>query len=109
MNRYVATLTLGNNPNTLIENFSPIDQGKIFASTASALASLGGLKNSEKFLKAADEILSAQSAKDESLVLALSKSGERIASTLQMKKYKNESEVDFMNLAISINKKYAIS
>jgi hypothetical protein len=105
MNRYVAILTLGNNPNTTIENFSPADQARIYAGTASALASLGGLKNAEKFLKLADEINST----DNDVKEAILKSGERIASTLQMKNEKNENEVDFMNFAISLTKKYANS
>ena len=103
MNRYVAILTLGNNPNSTILNFSPADQARIYSSTASALASLGGLKNSEKFLKLADEIQST----DGDVRQAIAKSGERIASTLQMKSEKNESEVDFMNFAISMTKKYS--
>lgn len=106
MNRYIGILTLGNNPNSKIDNFSPYDQVMILSSTATALVALGGLKNAEKFLKLSDEIISTQFIKDESINLAMAKSGERIASTLQMKNDKSESEVDFMNLAIALNRKY---
>lgn len=106
MNRYIGILTLGNNPNSKIDNFSPYDQVMILSSAATALAALGGLKNAEKFLKLSDEIVSTQFIKDESINLAMAKSGERIASTLQMKNDKSESEVDFMNLAIALNRKF---
>ncbi len=56
MNRAVAILTLGNNPNTSIDNFSPEDQVKIYTATAAAISNLGGVKNAEKLLKKAEEI-----------------------------------------------------
>lgn len=44
MNRYVAILELGNNPNFKIDHFSVSDQASIYATTASALFNLGGMK-----------------------------------------------------------------
>lgn len=58
MNRAVAILTLGNNPNTSIDHFSPEDQVKIYTTTAAAISNLGGVKNAEKLLKKAEEIKS---------------------------------------------------
>jgi hypothetical protein len=58
MNRAVAILTLGNNPNTSMDHFSIEDQIIIYSTTASAIAKLGGVKNAEKLLKKAEELKS---------------------------------------------------
>jgi len=58
MDRAVAILALGNNPNTSIEKFSPEEQIKIYTVTAAAIAGLGGVKNAEKLLNKAKEIKS---------------------------------------------------
>lgn len=55
MNRSVAILNLGNNPNISIEHFSPSEQVKIYTITAAALTNLGGLKNAAKLLKKSEE------------------------------------------------------
>ncbi len=57
MSRFKAILELGNNPNFPINHFSNSDQVQIMATTASALANLGGLKNAEKFLNLSCELL----------------------------------------------------
>ena len=56
MNRAVAILELGNNPNISIEKFSPEDQKIIYTTTANAIRNLGGVKNAEKLEKKAAEI-----------------------------------------------------
>ncbi|MBC7427384.1 MAG: hypothetical protein H7336_02155 [Bacteriovorax sp.] len=56
MDRSVAILTLGNNPNTSIEKFSSEDQIIIYTTTAAAIKNLGGLKNAEKLLQKAEEL-----------------------------------------------------
>jgi hypothetical protein len=106
MNRYMAILNLGNNPNTTIDNFSPSDQARIYASTASALAKLGGLKNAEKFLKLASEITDTQLTKEDPAYEALAMAGKHIASSLGAKAERTESEVELMNLAATLGKKY---
>lgn len=56
MNRCVAILTLGNNPNTSMDKFSSEDQKIIYTSTAKALKNLGGMKNAEKLLAKASQL-----------------------------------------------------
>ena len=56
MNRSVAILQLGNNPNTSIENFSSEDQIVIYTSVAAAIKNLGGVKNAEKLLMKAENL-----------------------------------------------------
>lgn len=56
MNRAVAILELGNNPNISIEKFSPEDQFIIYTTTAKAISALGGVKNAEKLLQKASEL-----------------------------------------------------
>ncbi|MDD4972857.1 MAG: hypothetical protein PHY93_00820 [Bacteriovorax sp.] len=106
MNRYMAILNLGNNPNTTIDNFSPSDQARIYASTASALANLGGLKNAEKFLKLASEIISTQLTNEDPANEALATAGNNIACTQEDKKERNEGEVELMILAATTARKY---
>jgi hypothetical protein len=56
MDRSVAILTMGNNPNTKIENFSVEDQIKIYTAAATAIKNLGGVKNAEKLLMKAENL-----------------------------------------------------
>lgn len=56
MNRAVAILELGNNPNISIEKFSAEDQIIIYSTTARAISALGGVKNAEKLFKKAEEL-----------------------------------------------------
>ena len=105
MNRYVAILNLGNNPYTTIDNFSLSDQARIYASTASALANLGGLKNAEKFLKLASEI-SAQLSSEDAANKALAMAGNNIAFSLEDKVERDSAEVQLMILAATLARKY---
>lgn len=105
MKRYMAILELGNNPNTSIDNFSPSDQARIYATTASALARLGGLKNAEKFLKCSMEIISTQLTQDDPANEELVKSVGKIARSLDKKTVRNASEDELMNLAETIGSK----
>jgi tetratricopeptide (TPR) repeat protein len=105
MNRYVAILNLGNNPNTSIEDFSASDQVRIYSPVASALASLGGLKNAEKLLNKASEIC-AQLPKEDPANKALAMAGNNIASKLEEKTTRSEHEVKLMITAASLARKY---
>ena len=106
MNRYMAILNLGNNPYTSIDNFSPSDQARIYASTSSALANLGGLKNSEKFLKLASEIISTQLSSEDAANKALAMAGNNIACSLEDKIERDGAEVQLMILAATLARKY---
>lgn len=105
MNRYVAILNLGNNPNTSIEEFSTSDQVRIYAPVASALASLGGLKNAEKLLLRATEICS-QLPKEDLANKSLAMAGNNIASKLEEKITRSENEVKLMITAATLARKY---
>ena len=106
MNRYVAILNLGNNPNTSIDNFSPSDQARIYTATASALANLGGLKNAEKFLKRASEIVSQQLSAEDPANKAIAMAGNNIACSLEDKSERSAAEVDLMITAATLGRKY---
>ena len=106
MNRYMAILNLGNNPNTSIDNFSPSDQARIYAATASALANLGGLKIAGKFLKLSAEIISTQLTNEDPANKALAITGNNIACSLEDKPERQESEVELMILAANTGRKY---
>lgn len=106
MNRSMAVLNLGNNPNTAIDHFSLSDQARIYAVTASALANLGGLKNAEKFLNLASGIVSTQLTKEDPANRALAVAGNVIASSLENKNELTEGEVELMILAATFGRKY---
>jgi mannitol-specific phosphotransferase system IIBC component len=103
MNRYMAILNLGNNPNISIDHFSPSDQAIIYAGTASALAHLGGLKIADKFLNLASD-LSSQLPKEDPANKALAMAGNNIARSLENKNERSESETKLMNLAAMIGR-----
>ncbi|MBC7713517.1 MAG: hypothetical protein H7177_09265 [Rhizobacter sp.] len=56
MDRSVAILMLGNNPNTSMERFSTEDKIFIYTTVANAIRNLGGVKNADKLLAKADEL-----------------------------------------------------
>lgn len=105
MKRNVAILTLGNNPNISIEEFSMSDQIIISCATASALAKLGGLKNAEKLLNKAVE-LAGNISKEDPAIKSLAMTGNHIATMLEKKTERKQSESDFMNFAATVAKKY---
>ncbi|MFA6238317.1 MAG: hypothetical protein WC635_13370 [Bacteriovorax sp.] len=106
MNRYMAILNLGNNPNSSIDNFSLSDQARIYASTASALANLGGLKNAEKFLKLASQIAEMNLSKDDPANKAIAMTGNNVACSLEEKNERSDVEVGLMILAANLGRKY---
>lgn len=99
MNRYMAILNLGNNPNQSIENFSSSDQVIIYAAVASALASLGGIKTAEKFLNLADEISRSKLSKEDSAIRTLATTCNNIIRTLENKSETTANEIQLMILA----------
>ncbi len=99
VNRYMAILTLGNNPNESIENFKDSDQVIIYASVASALTSLGGIKNAEKFLTLAAQISRTQLNKDDPALRALATSCNSMIRTLENKMESTPHEIQLMILA----------
>lgn len=105
MNRFVAILELGNNSATSIENFSPSDQVRILATTASALASLGGLKLAESYLGRAENLVQSL-AKEDPANRALAVTGNTIASSLEEKKNRNANETELMIRAATIARKF---
>ncbi len=56
MNRAVAILSLGNNPNLSMDKFGVEDQIVIYTTTAAAISKLGGVKNAEKLLSKVAEL-----------------------------------------------------
>lgn len=104
MKRYVAILELGNNPNSSIEHFSPTDQVRIYAATALALFHLGGLKNTEKFIKRSMEITSTQLSKEDPANDELVKAVGTIARALDKKTVRNAAEDELMKVADSIGR-----
>lgn len=95
MNRYVAILELGNNSATTIEHFSISDQARIYASTASALANLGGLKLALNYLTRAQDLVK-DLPKEDLANKSLAMTGNNIAVTLEEKKDRNPNETEVM-------------
>ena len=81
MNRFKAILELGNNPQFPINHFSNSDQVQILSMTASALANLGGLKNAEKFLNSANDLIPSLEGGDPAFK-SLAVSGHNVAGVL---------------------------
>jgi hypothetical protein len=106
MNRYMAILNLGNNPNTSIENFSASDQARIYVSTASALANLGGIKIADKFLKLTDEIATTRLSKEDPALKTISLFTQSIASSFASRAEKTTQEIELLNLATTLAQKY---
>lgn len=107
INRYMGILNLGNNPNSSIDTFSDSDQVHIYSGTAAALANLGGLKNAEKFLKLADEIMTTKLSKDDSAIKALRSSTNTIISILSQKE-SSEAQLQLIKIATAISKKVEV-
>ncbi len=106
MNRLVAILTLGNNPSVSIENFSTSDQVRIYCATASALINLGGVKNSEIFLKKSLDLMESIPAKDDPAYKSIAMAANNIASVLEEKIEINKREVELMILAATTGRKF---
>ena len=98
MKRLVTILTLGNNPNTSIDDFSLSDRAIIYAQSASALARLGGLRNAEKFLKLSIEI-TAQLTKEDPALPELGEASSRIVEFMKSKTERSEMEGSLLKLA----------
>jgi tetratricopeptide (TPR) repeat protein len=106
MKRSVAILTLGNNPNLSIDEFSPSDQVRIYASTAQALAHLGGLKNAAKFLSLAAELCISQVTKEDLANKTLAMAGNNMACSLEEKIERNSTEIELMISAAKIGRQF---
>jgi hypothetical protein len=106
MNRLVAVLTLGNFPSTDLSSFSPSDQARIYAATSSALASLGGIKNAEKFLKLAVNIIETNLSVSDPANKAVAITGNTIASTLEEKTDRSILHDELMIYAAQTARKY---
>lgn len=91
MKKLVAILTLGNNPNTSIEEFSPVDQVNIYSTTAVALINLGGVKNAEKLLDKAIAV-----TKDEPSQKFLSEAAAKIVKVLEKKEERRPNEEELL-------------
>lgn len=102
MNRYVAILELGNNPYFKIDHFSPSDQASIYATTASALSNLGGMKNASKFLETSFTLLEGLTPNDPANN-KLAAAAHNIACALEEKHERSESEIELMLKAASIS------
>lgn len=105
MARMVTILELGNNSATSIEKFSPSDQARILAITASALSSLGGTKLSESYLVRAEQLVKGLESSDPANK-ALAVTGNNLASTLEEKKERTENQTALMLRAAKIGKTY---
>ena len=99
MNRYVAILNLGNNPKSSIDHMSLSDQAHVYAMTASALTSLGGLKNAERFFKSAVEIAKTTLLKNDPAHKAIAMAGNNIACRLDEKIELTSHESELMIFA----------
>lgn len=103
MNRYMGILNLGNNPNLTLENYSDSDQARIYASTAVALCRLGGIKNAERFIKTANEIVNDKLNKEDEAYTDLMSSIKQIVTHLEGKREKSQKEIDFLNLVENLH------
>jgi hypothetical protein len=103
MSRMVAILELGNNSATKIDNFSPSDQARILATTASALCSLGGIRLSESYLVRAENIVS-ELLNDDPAIKSLAMTGNNMASALEGKTDRNENETKLMIKAAKLGR-----
>ena len=95
MNRYVAILDLGNNPNYSIEKFSTSDQVLIYAPVSAALVGLGGFKNADKLLMKASELAGTLQSDDPAIKTLVYLAG-YMAKSLNAKADKNETEKMFI-------------
>lgn len=99
MKRLVTILTLGNNPNTSIDDFSLSDRAIIYAQSAAALARLGGLRNAEKFLKLSVELTTTQLTKEDPAQPELAEASSRIVEFMKTKTERSEMEEGLLKLA----------
>lgn len=90
MNRFVAILDLGNNPNFSLEKFSSSDQVQIYAPVSAALVGLGGFKNADKLLMKASELAETLPVDDPAIKILSYLSG-YMAKTLEAKTDMNEA------------------
>ena len=104
MNRFVAILDLGNNPNLSLEKFTVSDQVMIYAPVSTALVGLGGFKNAEKLLMKASELASSLPKEDPAIKMLGYLAG-YIAKSLDAKVDKNETEKMFILKAQEVVKK----
>ncbi len=95
MSRYKAILELGNNPQFAINHFSNSDQSQILATTASALANLGGLKNAEKFLNMSSELLPQLPSGDPAF-RSLAITGHNVAGALLELEHLSPAQIQLM-------------
>ena len=106
MNRNVAILDLGNNPNISLEKFSSSDQVMIYAPVSAALVGLGGYKNADKLITKAGELADTLPSEDPAIKTLAYLAG-YIAKSLSAKTNKNEMEEMFILKAQDILKKFA--
>lgn len=106
MNRLVAILDLGNNPNISIDKYSLSDRVIIYSTTAVALTSLGGTKNAAVLFSKACEIaqsdISAEDLANRSLAIA----SNSMACTLENKKERSQKETELMITAATMARKH---
>ena len=105
MNRFVAILDLGNNPNYSLEKFSPSDQVQIYAPVSAALVGLGGFKNADKLLMKASELAEALPIDDPAIKI-LKYLAAYMAKSLDAKPDKNETEKMFCLKAQEVARKF---
>lgn len=106
MNRLMAILDLGNNPNISIDKFSPSDKTIIYATTAAALASLGGIKNAVVLYLKACEIAQVEISAEDPANRSLAIASKSIARTLENKKERTQKESELMIAAATTARKY---
>jgi tetratricopeptide (TPR) repeat protein len=106
MNRLMAILDLGNNPNISIEKFSQSDKTIIYSTTAAALASLGGLKNAAVLYHKACEINIVEINAEDPANHALAIASNSIACKLEDKKERTQKETELMITAATMARKY---
>ncbi len=102
LNIYTSILILGNDPNSSMDQLPTSAQARVFAGTASALASLGGLKNAEKFLKRAESIVKSELKPEDPAHQALVKASSSIVHMLEKKSQRSSAEDALLSLAKKI-------
>ncbi|MBY0415405.1 MAG: hypothetical protein K2Q18_14630 [Bdellovibrionales bacterium] len=105
MNRNVAILELGNNPNTSLAKFSSSDQVMINATVATALVGLGGFKNAQKLFKNASELAASLEKVDLAIETLLNQASD-LSNKIESLSEKTELLNELNRSAQEVLKKY---
>jgi hypothetical protein len=106
IDRYIAALSLGENPKFSLEHFSDSDQVRILGMTASALASQNDIKRAGEYLERAHEIAKSKLAKNDPANRGLAIAGNNLACALEEKSQLSHDESNLMIQAAYVGRKF---